>query len=186
VSRSSGADGVWGGESCSVHFAVLFCIFSLSVLLLLLFPLFAVLLNCLYPDPRVFCLFLSVLFRTTWPFFCQPWATTVSVRVKALHLGCWPCHLHRGTPLVSLGVFHRSHVLIDWVRLCLAISSPAIGMSEENTTCALDSLTSCPKALKSLLITFGLHPATSSPPTWKNSNANQPHSPLSGLFMHSV
>jgi len=37
---------------------------SLFVLLLLLFPLFAVLLNCPYPDPLVFCLFLSILLRT--------------------------------------------------------------------------------------------------------------------------
>jgi len=41
------------------------------------FPLFAVLLNCPYPDPPVFCLFLSILLRTTagggvaaWHFFC--------------------------------------------------------------------------------------------------------------------
>ena len=40
-----------GGESGSVRSAV--CVFSLSVLLLLLLPLFAVLLNCLYPDPPV-------------------------------------------------------------------------------------------------------------------------------------
>ena len=32
---------------------VLFCVFSLSVSLLLLFPLSAVLLNCPYPDPPV-------------------------------------------------------------------------------------------------------------------------------------
>jgi len=42
-----------------MHFAVLFCIFSLSVLLLLLFFSFAVLLNCPYPDPRVFTFFFS-------------------------------------------------------------------------------------------------------------------------------
>jgi len=36
----------------------LFChVFSFSLSLLLLFPLFAVLLNCPYPDPLVFCLF---------------------------------------------------------------------------------------------------------------------------------
>jgi len=49
---------------------VLFCGFVLyiplfSVSYLLLFPLFAVLLNCLYPDPPVFCLFLSILLRTS-------------------------------------------------------------------------------------------------------------------------
>ena len=42
-----------GGESCSLYSAVLFCVYSLSVSLLLLFPLFAVLLNCPYPDPPV-------------------------------------------------------------------------------------------------------------------------------------
>jgi len=57
----------------------LFCVFPLSVLLLLLlFSLFAVLLNYPYPNPPVFCLFLSILFRTpagggaaTWRFCCQ-------------------------------------------------------------------------------------------------------------------
>jgi len=49
-----------GSESSSLCSAVLFCVFSLSVLLLLLlFPLFAVLLNCPYPDPPVSaCFFL--------------------------------------------------------------------------------------------------------------------------------
>jgi len=42
-----------GGESCSLWSAFLCCVFSLSVLLSLLFPLFAVLLNCPYPDPPV-------------------------------------------------------------------------------------------------------------------------------------
>ena len=45
-----------GGESNSLH-SVLFCVFSLSVLLLSLFPLFAGLLNCPYPDPPVFACF---------------------------------------------------------------------------------------------------------------------------------
>jgi len=52
-------------------------IFSLSVLLLLLFPLFAVPLNCPYPDPPVFCLFISILLHTAagggvtaWHFCC--------------------------------------------------------------------------------------------------------------------
>jgi len=53
-----------GGENCSLRSAVLFCVFFLSVSLLLLFPLFTVLLNCPYPDPPVFCLFLSILLRT--------------------------------------------------------------------------------------------------------------------------
>jgi len=57
VSRGTGARWASGGESCSVHFAVLFCTFSLSVLLLLLFASSAVLLNCPYPDPRDFAFF---------------------------------------------------------------------------------------------------------------------------------
>jgi len=40
------------------------CVFSLSVSLLLLFPLIAVLLKCPYPNPSVFCLFLPILLRT--------------------------------------------------------------------------------------------------------------------------
>jgi len=43
-----------GGEGGSVRSCCLFCVFSLSVSLLFLFPLFAVLLNCPYPDPPVF------------------------------------------------------------------------------------------------------------------------------------
>jgi len=63
-----------GGESCSLRSALLCCVFSLSVSLLFLFPLFAVLLNCSYPDPPVFSLFLFILLctpvgggATTWP-----------------------------------------------------------------------------------------------------------------------
>jgi len=54
------------GESGSLCSAGLFCVFSFSVSLLLLFPLFAVLLNCPYPDPPVsacFFLFSSALQR---------------------------------------------------------------------------------------------------------------------------
>jgi len=48
-----------GSESGFLCSAVLFCVFSLSVSLLFLFPFFAVLLNCPYPDPPVFaCFFL--------------------------------------------------------------------------------------------------------------------------------
>jgi len=50
-----------GSESCSLRSAILFCVFSLSASLLLLFPLFAVLLNCPYPNPPVFACFLSIL-----------------------------------------------------------------------------------------------------------------------------
>ena len=50
---------VWGTRRweflCAFH--CLFCIFSLSVLLLLLFPLFAVLLKCPCPNPWVFAFF---------------------------------------------------------------------------------------------------------------------------------
>ena len=49
---------------CLCGFCSLCCIFSLSVSLLLLFPFFAVLLNCPYPDPPVFACFLSILFPT--------------------------------------------------------------------------------------------------------------------------
>jgi len=46
-----------GGESGSLCSAVLCCVFCLSVSFLLLFPLFAVLLSCSYPDPPVFVCF---------------------------------------------------------------------------------------------------------------------------------
>jgi len=64
-SRGSGArTGRRGGESYSVHFTVCFvyspyqyccCYCSLRLLFLL---------NCPYPDPQVFCLFLSILLAT--------------------------------------------------------------------------------------------------------------------------
>jgi len=60
LTRGSGAR--CGGpvrESGSVVQSVLFCIFPLSVSWLFLFPLFAVLLNCPYPDPPVFASFCS-------------------------------------------------------------------------------------------------------------------------------
>jgi len=64
---------------CVLCSAVLFCVFPLSVLLLFLFPLFAVLLNCPYPDPPVsacFFPFSSAPGRgggaDMWCFFCQP------------------------------------------------------------------------------------------------------------------
>jgi len=68
-------------ESCSLRSAVLFCVFCILpivVVTVCLLLLFAVLLNCPYPDPPVFCLFLSILLRTpagggaaAWPFCCQ-------------------------------------------------------------------------------------------------------------------
>ena len=66
----------WCGPRERVWFCRVF--FSLSVSLLLLFPLFAVLLNCPYPDPPVSACFLSILLRTpagggaaAWRFCCQ-------------------------------------------------------------------------------------------------------------------
>jgi len=56
--------------------------------LLFLFPLFAVLLNCPYPDPPVFCLFLSILLRTAagggaaaWRFLLPAAAETKTVSI---------------------------------------------------------------------------------------------------------
>jgi len=62
-SRGSGAHGVSPGERLSV-LCSLCCVFSLSVSLFL-FSLFAVLLNCPYPDPPVSACF--------FPFFSAPW-----------------------------------------------------------------------------------------------------------------
>ena len=45
---------------------VLFCVFPLSVSLLLLFPLFAVLLNFPYPDPPVSACFFPLSFAPRW------------------------------------------------------------------------------------------------------------------------
>ena len=66
VSRGSEAREALGGESCSVHFRCMFCIFSLSVLLLLLFASFAVLFNCPYPDPRDFAFFFPFSSPSQW------------------------------------------------------------------------------------------------------------------------
>jgi len=52
-------------ESGSVPSCCLCCVFPLSVSLLLLFPLFAVLLNCPYPDPPVSACF--------FPLSSAPW-----------------------------------------------------------------------------------------------------------------
>jgi len=58
LTRSSAACGAGPiRENTSVGSCGLFCVFPLSISLLLLFPLFAVLLNCPYPNPPVFCLF---------------------------------------------------------------------------------------------------------------------------------
>jgi len=77
LTRGSGERGGGAGEQLS-GLCGLFCVFCLSVSLLFLFPLFAVLLNCPYPDPPVFCLFLSILLRSlagrgaaAWRFCCQ-------------------------------------------------------------------------------------------------------------------
>ena len=55
---------VWRRERLSGLYG-LCCVFPLSVLLLLLFHLFAVLLNCPYPDPPVSACF--------FPFSSTPW-----------------------------------------------------------------------------------------------------------------
>jgi len=63
-SRLGSAGGGSSGERlCGL--CSLCCVFSLSVSLLLLFPLFAVLLNCPYPDPPVSACF--------FPFSSAPW-----------------------------------------------------------------------------------------------------------------
>jgi len=48
------------GESGSLCFSVLFCVFPLPVSLLFLFPLFAVLSNCPYPDSLVSACFFPI------------------------------------------------------------------------------------------------------------------------------
>ena len=53
LSRLWNAQRAVVSESCSACSATLCCVFSLSVSLFLLFPLFAVLLNCPYPHPSV-------------------------------------------------------------------------------------------------------------------------------------
>jgi len=65
LTHGSGAcsDGSSGEQLCGL--CGLCCGFSLSVSLLLLFPLFAVLLNCPYPDPPVSACF--------FPFSSAPW-----------------------------------------------------------------------------------------------------------------
>jgi len=66
LSRGSGVCGTGPvRENGSVGLCGLFCVFPLSISLWFLFPLFAVLLNCPYPDPPVSaCLF---------PFSSAPW-----------------------------------------------------------------------------------------------------------------
>ena len=53
------------------------CFLLICIVVVPVFPLFAVLLNCPYPDPPVFCLFLFILLRTpaeggaaAWRFCC--------------------------------------------------------------------------------------------------------------------
>jgi len=58
--------GAVGGESSSLHSAVLCCVFLLSVSLLFLFPLFAVLLNCPYPNPPVSACFFPFSSAPQW------------------------------------------------------------------------------------------------------------------------
>ena len=103
-SRGWGVRGCgWWWELLSV-FCCLSCVFSLSVLLLLLFPLFAVLLNCPYPDPPT-QQFLPVSFlfssaprleaggegkggkATAWCFCCRPQLNYNKLR------HCHECHI---------------------------------------------------------------------------------------------
>ena len=63
INRGSGVSRALGIESCSLHFPN-FCIFFLSVLLLLLFALFAVSIKLPLSRPTSFCLFLSILLPT--------------------------------------------------------------------------------------------------------------------------
>jgi len=57
----SGGRGGWFSGLCD-----LCCVFPLSVSLLLLFPLFAVLLNCPYPDPPVSACFFPFSSTPRW------------------------------------------------------------------------------------------------------------------------
>jgi len=59
LTRGSEEHSAGPGEGGSVGRAVCVVFFSLSVSLLFLFPLFAVLLNCLYPDPLVSACFFT-------------------------------------------------------------------------------------------------------------------------------
>ena len=81
-SRGSGARSRSGRWERLCAFCGLCCVFSVSVSLLFLFPMFAVLLNCPNPDPPVF---LPVSFHSVphpsggrggrvaaWPFCCWP------------------------------------------------------------------------------------------------------------------
>jgi len=55
-----------GSESVSLCSVGLFCVFPLSVSLLFLFPLFAVLVNCPYPDPPVSACFFPLSSTPQW------------------------------------------------------------------------------------------------------------------------
>jgi len=61
VNSGLGACKSSGGESCSVHFAVCFVNSSYQYYCCYCSLCIAVLLKCPYPDPAVFCLFLSIL-----------------------------------------------------------------------------------------------------------------------------
>ena len=70
-------------ESGCLGRAIRCCVFSLSVSLLFLFPLFAALLNCPYPDPPVSaCLFL--FFSAPWPGEGQPRGAFVAGRSQTI------------------------------------------------------------------------------------------------------
>jgi len=62
AARERGGSGRRGERQSGFYCFVLFCLFSFSVSSLLLFPLFAVLLNCPYPDPPVSACFFPFSF----------------------------------------------------------------------------------------------------------------------------
>ena len=82
------------------------CVFSLSVSLLSLFPLFAVLLNCPYPDPPVSaCLF--PFSSTTQRGEGRPRGTFVACRSQTLTLNLAPKHGAGITAGLSSGCYNN-------------------------------------------------------------------------------
>ena len=95
LTRGSGVSGTSRGGRLS-QLCGLCCVFSLSVSLLFLFPLFAVLLNCPYPDPPVSACF--------FPFSSaprrgegQPHGAFVAGRSQTITLGMRTVFMHSVT-----------------------------------------------------------------------------------------
>ena len=124
--RSTRGTGQW---ELLCAFRCLLCIFSLPVLLSLLFASFAVLLNCPYPDPRGFCHFLSILLPTPaggraveWPPGPLLWAMGQNYnkhdekeKPKKEPLVLPSC---RGTRAVCVGVCHsKEKAGLTWTSL---------------------------------------------------------------------